>query len=113
MIKLTVLYYEVKSEVEEKIHNLQDHHNQKFREWEQELEFWQNIGGEQPVQPYSEPYEFQEEDYNITERQMRVRLEDIYSYREAKDGVREIKMNDGEVFNVKETLEYLDKLFGV
>ena len=69
-----------------------------------------NLQSEYPIKPFIEPFEFIDDDYEITEKAFRVRKEDILSYKENVDNIVEITV-DGNSYTVKETIEEIDALY--
>lgn len=110
MLKLTALHYKIKSEALEIFHNITQHNDGRMFEWEAEFEKQRSLGGEYPEKPFIEPFEFQDSDYNMTEKRFRVRPEDVFLYKENADNVTELTVSDGTIFTIKETVEELDLL---
>lgn len=110
MIKLTALHYKLKTEALEKFHNISQYNENIMFEWEKSLEKAQSTGIEYPTKPFVEPFEFEEEDYNITEQQFRVRKEDILYYKTNLDGFTELTIAENMMFTVKESVEEIDNL---
>lgn len=113
MIKLTALYYKVKTEALERFHDINEHGETLIYEWEKELEKARDLGTEYPSKPFIEPFEFEDDDYDVTEQPFRIRLSDIQSVKTNLDGIVEITVSPDKIYSVKETIEEVDKLFGI
>lgn len=113
MIKLTALHYKLKTEALERFHNINNHNDSIMFEWEQELDTARNVNSEFPNKPFIEPFEFKPDDYYVTEKKFRVRLEDIYSYMENEEGVTELTVANDIAYTIKESVEEIDQLFGL
>lgn len=111
MISLTALHYKIKVSALERFHNINEYNESRMFIWSLEVDKAKDIGLEYPEKPFIEPFEFEDTDYVITERRFRVRLDDIYSYKENSDGVVELTVRDDVTYTIKETIEDLDKLF--
>jgi len=112
MIKLTALYYKLTEQALEKHHNVKEFAAKRIFDWEKELAKAQTVGGdyEYPNKPFIEPFEFENDDYDVTEQQYRIRAEDIVSYRTNLDGHTDLTDCNNLVVTVKETVEEIDKL---
>lgn len=115
MIKLTALDFKIKVEALERFHKINELAEQQVADWQKEAEEMQITGSNDYVEkPFIEPHEFVTSDYDIVERKFRVRPEIIWSYTEAKHGVTELTLKGGEItYNIKESVEEIDKLLGV
>lgn len=111
MVKLTALHYKLKVESLQRYHNINEHNQGLLFDWEQETETARDIKGEYPAKPFIEPFEFEDRDYIITEKSFRVRLSDIYSYKQNADNIVELTVAGDVAYTIKETIEYLDELF--
>lgn len=111
MIKLTALHYKIKLFALERFHNISQYNETLLLEWEKEVETARNLNDEIPKKPFIEPFEFDEEDYDITEKKFRVRLKDIYSYKENYNNITELTVGDDITYTIKETVDEIDALF--
>lgn len=112
MIKLTSLDYKLKEEAIEKFHNINERNESLLFEWGRELEKATSMDMAYPEKPYIEIFEYKDADFLKKERRYRVRLEDIHSYKENEDDLVEIIDSKGEIYIIKEKIEFLDELFG-
>jgi hypothetical protein len=111
MIKLTVLHYELKTSSLKFLHNVSQFQESAIFKWEQEVENAKLYNGDLPDKPFLEPFEFKQDDYTITEKPFRIRLEDIYSYQENNDNITEITVGGDVTYTIKESVEEIDRLF--
>lgn len=111
MIKLTALHYKLKTEALEKYHNITEYNQGLLFDHENELEKASSIGGEYPVKPFIEPFEFLDSDYIVTEKAFRVRKKDIITYKENESNIVEVMTTEDLSYAVKETIEEIDKYF--
>lgn len=110
MIKLTALHYKLTIPALEKFHNISQHNEGILFEWEQEVESARATGVELPKKPFIEPFEFEEDDYNITEQAFRIRKEDILYYKTNLDGFTELTIAENLAYTIKESVEEIDRL---
>lgn len=113
MIKLTALYYKLKTESLERFHNITEYSEKLLNDWEKELEKSKDLDTEYPYKPFIEPFEFEEEDYDITEQKFRINSDKIILYKENLEGYSEVVISDTLSFIVKESVEEIDKKLGV
>lgn len=113
MVKLTALHYKLKMSSLERYHKIAEHNAGLMFNWEQAEERARSVGDNYPPKPFIEPFEFQDDDYLIKEKAFRIRLEDIYSYKENADNVVEVTVAGDISYTVKETIAELDALFGI
>lgn len=113
MIKLTYLYYKLKTEALRRYHNIAEHNSGLMFEWENAVERARSVGDDYPPKPFIEPFDFKDSDYVMTEKPLRIRPKDVLYYRENIDNVSEITIDEGMSYTVKETIEELDILFGI
>ena len=110
MIKLTALHYKLKTSALERFHKISEHNEGLMFEWESALERSRATGIDYPPKPFAEPFEFEEDDYNVTEQDFRIRAEDILYYKTNMDGLTELTLSEKIAFTIKETVEEIDKL---
>ena len=79
-------------------------------EWESAVEKSRATGVDYPSKPFTEPFEFEEEDYDITEQDFRIRAEDIIYYKTNMEKRTEIMTSEKTAFTVKETVLEIDKM---
>lgn len=113
MVKLTALHYKLKTSSLQKYHRITEHNESLMFNWEQSEERARSVGNNYPHKPFIEPFEFQEDDYLIYEKAFRIRLEDIYSYKENYDNIVEVTVAGDIAYTVKETIAEIDALFGI
>lgn len=113
MIKLTKLHYKLKEKSLKRSHTYNQYVAEAMQKWEKEVKESVSYNNEYPHQPFASPFEFKDADFDIIEGAFRVRLENIQDYGEDEEGATELVLNDGRVVCIKETIEYLDKLFAV
>lgn len=113
MIKLTALHYKLKTSSLQRYHSIAEHNAGLMFNWEQAEERARSVGSDYPQKPFIEPFEFQDNDYMVREKAFRIRLEDIYSYKENIDNVVEVTVAGDISYTVKETIAELDALFGI
>lgn len=111
LVQLTGLYYKLKPESLQRYHNINEHNAGLVFDWEREVERARSVGGDYPKKPFIEPFEFEEDDYNIQEKKFRITLKDIFLYKENIDNVTELTTTDGTTFTIKETIDEIDKFF--
>lgn len=111
MVKLTALHYKLKVEGLERYHNINEYGQSLLFEWEQEVDKARSVNEEYPTKPFIEPFEFKDSDYDVKEKLFRVRLDDIYSYKENADNIVEVTVAGDVAYTVKESIEELDALF--
>ena len=111
MLKLTVLHYKLFPQALERFHNINEHSEGLMFDWESSFETAKSVGGEYPAKPFMEPFEFEDEDYEVTKLQLRIKKEDILIYRQNVDKVTEIVVTGGEVYPIEESIDFLDNIF--
>lgn len=112
MIKLTALHYKLKTEALERFHNISQHNEGLMFEWETSLERARATGIDYPAKPFVEPFEFEEDDYEVSEQAFRIRAKDILYYKTNLDGLTELTVSENVAFTVKESVDEIDKLIG-
>jgi len=110
MIKLTALHYKVKESALERFHNINSHNESLIFKWEKEVETAANRDLDFPEKPFVEPFEFEDSDYNITEKKFRIRKEDIFSYMENEEGRTELTTTNNTEYTIAESIAELDEL---
>ena len=111
MIKITALHYKLKTEALERYHNITEHNQSLLFEYEKELERSTDLNQNYPHKPFTEPFEFNDEDYIVTEKLLRIRKKDIISYKENADNIVEIMITEDLSYTIKESIEELDNIF--
>ena len=111
MVRLTALHYKVKVASLQRYHRINEHNTGLMFEWELAEDRARSVGSEYPIKPFIEPFEFKDEDYTVKEKKFRVRLNDIYSYKENADNIVEVTLAGDVTYTVRETIEELDAMF--
>ena len=111
MLKLTGLTYKLKVSALERYHNITEHNQSLLFNFENDLDTARAVNGDYPEKPFTDPFEFEDDDYIVTEKKFRVRKKDIILYKENVDGIVEVTVTEELVYTVKETIEQIDKLF--
>lgn len=110
MLLLTAIKYEVKDEALRRAHDFNEVYEEQMFDWSREIEKAENTGI-YTEQPYQEPFEFERDDYIETDRKFRIRKDDIRTYEENKFDVTVIVTEEGREVAIRESIEYLDKIF--
>lgn len=111
MIKLTALHYKLTTAALLRLHNITNFNESLMFNWENEVEKSRATGTDYPDKPFIEPFEFEDDDYDVTEQEFRIRPQDILYYKTNLDGLVEITLSENLAFTVKETIEEIDKFF--
>lgn len=115
MIKLTALDFKIKIEALERLHKINELAEQQMADWQKEAEKVQIAGSDEYVEkPFIEPHEFVASDYEIIERKFRIDPKIIWAYVEGKHQNTELTLKGGDIsYNIKESVEEIDKLLGI
>lgn len=112
MIKLTALNYKIKTSALQRLHGIKDYNEELMFDWGVAKDKIISIGGGEYLRkPFIEPFEFEKDDYVITEKKFRIRLEDIYIYRENEEGITELTIEGDISYSIKEPVDFIDSLF--
>lgn len=111
MIKLTALHFKLKTSSLERFHNISQYNEGLMFNWEAEVERSRNTSTEYPNKPFIEPFEFEDDDYEITEQSFRIRPKDVLFYKTNLENLTEITLSGDISFTVRESVEEIDKLF--
>ena len=80
-VKLTALNYKVKLEALERYHNISEFNEERKVKWEESMRLASLSDEDSYIpKPFIEPNEFNETDYNITDRPIRVKKSTIGYY---------------------------------
>lgn len=110
-MKLTILHYKAKLEALEREHNITQYQEEKLHQWRIEVEKATDLNTDYPKKPFFEPFEYQEEDYDITELYLDLKdVDDIKFISQTVEGVTEITFKDLTRIYVKESPEEVSKL---
>lgn len=113
MIKLTSLFYKIKNEALERFHNINQYSEDLLHEWEKQVEENKNFNIDLPPKPFIEPFEFEEEDYDIKEQKFRIDPKQILLYKENTEGYTELVLSETLSFTIKESVEEIDTMLGI
>lgn len=113
MIKLTAINYKPKEEAMKRFHDVSEAIEANIFEREIELESNRNIGGPYVEKEFTPPFEFNNDDYIITDFPLRLRKKDIREYKINTDGLVCIETTSDVVYAIRESLDFMDQIFGV
>jgi hypothetical protein len=112
MIHLTALHYKIKISALERLHSIKSYNEELMFNWNKEIDKIETMGtGEYPKKPFIEPFEFEDDDYDITDKKFRIRLKNIHIYKENESGVTELVTKDDIAYSIKESVDHIDNIF--
>lgn len=110
MIKLTALHYKIKTASLEKAHGIQNHYDYLNSEWEKEAETSRSLGTPLPDKPFLEPFEFEEEDYDIKKVDVLIKKKSIISFKEHPKGYTDVVFSNGLEYSVAESISEIETI---